>query len=196
MHAPRTGLLTGTALLALVAGCSSDEPTADASLTTAPTTATPVVTTAEVTSPVATTADAPCVVDLGAAAITDAVAQLPPAFADAPDVAWDPTPDDGTYDPCATLSAATVTVDGATGGSPEAVLLFHNGAFVGTATPEPYGLTTLNTSASTADTVAVDYRYVQPGESNADASGLATVRYQWADGAVRVLDTLPPEITS
>jgi hypothetical protein len=213
VHAPRTTLLTGTALLILVAGCGPDAAVGAASSTaptttrsTTPSTTTPSTTTAPATTAANDTAAATspattaptCGVDLGASAVTAAVAQLRPAFTDPAlaDVAWDPTPDGGNYDPCATLSAASVTVQGATGGSPEQVMMFHDGAYQGTGTPEAYGLTTIDVAASTDDTVVVRYRYPKPGESNAGASGLATVRYQWVDGKVTMLDTLPPEITS
>lgn len=213
MHAPRTTLLTGTALLILVAGCSGGavgaaptttaQPTPTTAVTTTTAAATTTGTAATGTATVATTAAATpagptCGVDLGASAIIAAVAELRPAFTDPTlaDVAWAPTPDGGNYDPCATLSAASVTVEGATGGSPEQVMMFHDGVYQGTGTLEAYGLTTIDVAASTADTVVVDYRYVKPGESTAAASGLATVRYRWVDGAVTMLDTLPPEITS
>jgi len=35
----------------------------------------------------------------------------------------------------------------------------------------------------------------KPGETTASASGLVTVRYQWSDGAVHMLDPLPAVIT-
>lgn len=134
----------------------------------------------------------------GASANTAAVARLRPAFTDPAlaDVAWDPTPDGGTYDPCAPHSAASVTVQGATAGSPEQVMMFDDGTYQGTGTLEAHGLTTIDVGASTDDTVVVTYRYPKPGESTAGASGLATVRSRWVDGAVQMPDTLPPEITT
>ena len=189
VQAPRTRLFTGTALLLLSAGCSGTSVTA--APITSPTTTT---TTAATTTPAGPT----CGVDLGARAITAAVTRLRPASTDPAlsDVTWAPTPDGGNYDPCATLSAASVTVEGATGGSPEQVMMFHDGVYQGTGTLQAYGLTTIDVAASTADTVVVRYRYVKPGESTAAASGLATVRYRWVEGAVVMLDQLPPEVTS
>ena len=215
MRAPRNALVTGTALLALVAGCSSGNPTATpatsvlaATTTAAPatTTTTAAITTAApattsttvVSAATATAAPAPgpaCGVDLGAGAITAAVARLRPAFADpANNHPWARTPDGGNSNPCATLSAASVTIEGATGSSPEQVLIFHDGVYQGTGTLQAYGFTMIDVAASTDDTVVVNYGYEKPGESTASASGRVTVRYRWVDGAVRMLGTLPPEI--
>lgn len=62
----------------------------------------------------------------------------------------------GTPDPCAELDAATVTVEMATATSPEAVLLFHRGRFVG-----PASTCFVPTAEVDAEgpTVTVEYRY-------------------------------------
>lgn len=72
--------------------------------------------------------------------------------------------------------------------------LFHEGVFVGPAAEQAYGLTTVD-NASTDDAVVLSYRYPGPGECNADASAVGTVRFHWADGAVQQLDPLPAELT-
>lgn len=112
-----------------------------------------------------------------------------------PGVAWDPTAQGGNFDPCATLSVARVFIDGATGTSPEQLLMFHDGVYQGTETVQAYGFTNVDVAASTDDAVVVHYGYGKPGETTASASGLVTVRYQWADGAVHMLDTLPAAVT-
>ena len=51
--------------------------------------------------------------------------------------------------------AALVTVQGATGSSPEQALLFHDGEYVGTATAAAYPYTSLNEDQSADDTVVL-----------------------------------------
>ena len=58
--------------------------------------------------------------------------------------ATDPRTFEGNFNPCATLSTALVTVEGATGSSPITALMFHNGTYLGTATSRAYGFTSLN----------------------------------------------------
>jgi hypothetical protein len=131
-----------------------------------------------------------CGVNLSAPQIGLAVRELPPAFQDR-DVPWDPNPDDGNFDPCATLSTALVTVQGATGGSPEQALLFHDGEYVGTATAVPYPYTSLNEDQSADDTVVLDYKDGR-GVCTACAGPIYAVHYQWQDNHVQMLDPPPP----
>jgi hypothetical protein len=143
-------------------------------------------------SPTATAAPpgSQCGANLTAPQIALAVRSLPPAIrgVDAP---WDPNPYGGNFDPCATLSVALVTVQGATGSSPAHALLFHLGEYVGTATPTPYPFTALNKDETADDTVVLDYKDGRnvctacPGPSY-------EVHYQWRDGRVAILDPLPP----
>ncbi|WP_235892472.1 LppP/LprE family lipoprotein [Mycolicibacterium hodleri] len=98
---------------------------------------------------------------------------------------------EGNYDPCATLSTALVTVQGATASSPITALMFHNGRYLGTATSKAYGFTTLDTDRTTDDTVVLDYK--TPGECNACApAALNSVRYHWQGNHVAMLDPAPP----
>lgn len=131
-----------------------------------------------------------CGVDLHAPQIALAVGTLRPAFRDI-DTAWDSAAYDGNFDPCATLSTALVTVERATGSSPDHALLFHYGEYLGTATWEPYPFTTLNTAQTTDETVVLDYkdgRYV----CTACPGPIHTVRYQWTGDHVAMLDPPPP----
>ena len=141
-----------------------------------------------VASPTPAAPSAHCGVDLTAPQIISAIRTVPP-YAGA---GWstDPSTFDGNYDPCATLSTALVTVDGATGSSPETALMFHDGAYLGTATSKAYGFTTLNRARTTDDTVVLDY--ATPGECNACAPVAVTgVRYHWDGGRVVMLDPPP-----
>jgi hypothetical protein len=129
-------------------------------------------------------------VDLNAPQIASAVASLRPAFENL-DRPWVNVPYDGNYDPCATLSAALVTIEDATGSSPQHALLFHYGEYLGTATWQPYPFTSLDTTLTTDDTVVLDYkdgRYV----CTACPGPASVARYQWHGDHVEMLDPPPP----
>lgn len=131
-----------------------------------------------------------CGVNLDAPQIAMAVRSLPPAFRDL-DAPWETTPYDGNFDPCATLSAALVTVVGATGSSPEQALLFHFGEYLGTGTSAPYPFTTLDAARSSDDTVVLTYKDGR-NVCTACAGPVHVVRYQWQDDHVEMLDPPPP----
>jgi hypothetical protein len=84
----------------------------------------------------------------------------------------------GNFDPCATLSVALITVEGATGSSPDQALLFHNGNYVGTGTSKAYAFTSLNAAQTTDDTVALNYKDGR-NVCTACPGPITTVRYQW-----------------
>jgi hypothetical protein len=129
-------------------------------------------------------------VDLSASVIAQAVASLRPAFPNM-DVGWNRVPYGGNFNPCATLSTALVTVEGATGSSPNHALLFHYGEYLGTATWEPYPFTSLNIPLTTDDTIVLEYkdgRYV----CTACPGPVTIVRYQWQRDHVQMLDPPPP----
>lgn len=132
-----------------------------------------------------------CGVNLASEQVIDAVRALPPY----PGTGWawatDPRSFEGNFNPCATLSTALVTVEGATGSSPVTALMFHNGAYLGTATSKAYGFTSLNGPATTDDTVVLNYK--TPGACNACApAAITSVRYQWQGDHVAMLDPPPP----
>lgn len=99
----------------------------------------------------------------------------------------------GGYDPCAALSWVVLRPANSTGSSPSAILLFHDGTYLGTATKVQYSFTPDVTRTSDA-AVSVTYRYPRDGESNAEASGRADATYRWDDAAGRVVMTgdVPP----
>jgi LppP/LprE lipoprotein len=132
-----------------------------------------------------------CGVNLAAPQVLSAARSLPryPGT----DWAWstDPRNFDGNFNPCATLSTALVTVEGATGSSPITALMFHDGTYLGTATSKAYGFTSLNTAQTTDDTVVLTYK--TPGACNAcEPAAVTNVRYQWQGDHVVMLDPLPP----
>ncbi|PPJ21073.1 LppP/LprE family lipoprotein [Nocardia nova] len=176
--------------LALSTGCGNGPENASATASSAtsaavsPTRVAP--TTQETVSPVTTSGSADCATDLSAPEIRRAVATLPPYDAGGGETwAWNDNPPAlrGTYNRCSTLSVVVVTVQGATASSPEHALLFHQGDYVGTATPKAQAFTTIDTGAGTDDTVALTYK--TPGSCNACPDGTSTtVSFHWNGSGV------------
>ena len=119
-----------------------------------------------------------------------ALAKLPPDKKTGKD--WDSKSQFSNYDPCADLSAVVLTVQDATHSSPDQALLFHRGTFVGTATPQAYPFTRLETPASTDDVVVLTYRTRQSCDVCEDGT-LTVVGFKWEGDGVRMLDR-PPEV--
>ncbi|MDM7886454.1 LppP/LprE family lipoprotein [Curtobacterium sp. RHCKG23] len=192
-----TGLLVlavaGTVALAGCTGGAGSDPTATVTRTVAasPTSATGA---GSSSTPSTTPSSTPtCGPADGAAAAAGPIADLPvPAGLEG--ARWDASRADTTaYDGCAALSAVTVSVVDATASSPVAVLLFHDGTYLGTATKEQYAFVP-GVTRTAPDALRVEYRYAMPADSNADPTGRATATYTWDDGAGRVEMTgdVPP----
>ncbi|MBS9535762.1 LppP/LprE family lipoprotein [Mycobacterium sp. M1] len=194
-------LVAATAVIGIVAGAAVALGLTRGSRTE-PASASSAVSTQRGTAAVATIPSVPesapaplganCGVNLADSRVVTVVQQLPPY----PGTGWrwstDPATFEGNYNACAALSTVLVTVEMATGSSPVTALMFHNGDYLGTATSKAYGFTSLNTAATTGDTVVLDYK--QPGACNACApAGVTTVRYRWQNGRVEMLDPPPPD---
>jgi hypothetical protein len=122
-------------------------------------------------------------------ALQTALAQLPPEPLTGR--GWDGTPVGNNYDRCADLSTILVMIEGGTGSSPVQALMFHRGQYLGTGTSKAYGFTSLNAARSTDDMVVLDYK--TPGACNVcPPAGVTSVRYQWQDDHVEMLDPAPP----
>lgn len=80
--------------------------------------------------------------------------------------------------------------------TPEHVMLFRSGVFVGTATAEPRPYTRVVDVSG--DVVTVQYRWIIDGEPFAAPAGSGTVRYQVTAEGVTALDPAPwpPEPTT
>lgn len=130
----------------------------------------------------------PCGPDVGTA-LREGLSMLSPEPMTGLD--WSSTPVESNYDPCANLSTILVTVEGATGSSPMHALMFHRGAYLGTGTLQPFAFTSIDTAASTSDTVVLAYRTGQSCTSCNDGI-VTTVRYRWDGTAVQMLDPPPP----
>ena len=99
---------------------------------------------------------------------------------------------EGNFNPCATLSTVLVYPYGAAGSSAVHALLFHNGRYTGTATPDPYAFMRLNSAQTTDSTVVLDFR-LTAGSCNAcnDAS-YVPVKFRWTGAGVEMVGR-PPE---
>jgi LppP/LprE lipoprotein len=97
----------------------------------------------------------------------------------------------GNFDPCATLSVVLVYPKGASGSAVIQPLMFHEGDYVGPATPRGYSYMGLNEGATTADTVVLTFR-ATAGSCNACNDAIyEDVRFRWQDGEVVALDPIP-----
>lgn len=153
---------------------------------------------------------------LGGAAATTATTTADPAdpadpaaAQDAPDVqaavqtAVDLTPpspagpwttdgaDTATYLPWLPFSAIRINTAGGTESSPQQVALFAGDRYIGTTTAAAYP--NQQVLRIEDNILQVDYRFPQPGDSNADPTGLVSSRYTLnADGTVTREGELPP----
>ncbi|WP_227998639.1 LppP/LprE family lipoprotein [Nocardia australiensis] len=142
-----------------------------------------------------TTQAAVCGVDLGGAQVQSAVAGLPPYQpSGSPGTTWqwakNPATYEGNFDPCATLSAAIVTIEGATASSPQQILLFNKGTYLGPATPDAGAFISLDPTHTTDDTVGLTYK--TPGSCNACPDGTYTpVSFHWDGSTVQMIGQPP-----
>ncbi len=82
------------------------------------------------------------------------------------------------YDNCAALSWMILPIEGGTASSPNQIMLFHNGRYIGTATKEAYGFhPTVERDAD--DQIQVTWHWPRDGESNAGASGTSVATFTW-----------------
>lgn len=174
------GTLVGVAVIA-VAGCSSGDSTA--SKTPGPTA--PPTPTSEVSAPPPaappppgpTVAEDPCAVNLAAPEIVRAISELPrdPRSGQG----WSTEPLSGNYNECAQLSAVIVRANTNADNPNTRAVLFHLGKFIPTGVPDTYGFNSIDTTASTGDTVALKY---------SDGTGLdSVVRFRWNGSGVELI---------
>ncbi|ROP65241.1 LppP/LprE lipoprotein [Curtobacterium sp. PhB130] len=192
----RTALALITAAFAVtVAGCTGGSSAADP--TSSPT-VTRTVTASPTTTPAPTQTPTPaptstCGPESAADAAAAAIRALP-APAGIEGATWDAArADHSGYDACAALSWSVVFPVDATGSSPYAILLFHDGTYLGTATKEQYAFEPQITRTD-ADTIAVTYRYPKASDPLADPTGTAQATFAWDEDTQRVQMTgaVPP----
>ncbi len=182
--------LTGAAVVALLTGCSGGGDGGDAAPTVTETVTAAPTDTAATPSPTSTPTPTPtptptCGPATGSEAAAAGIAALP-SPAGLEDTKWDAANADYTgYDACASLSWSVVAPEFGTAGSPYAILLFHQGRYLGTATSEQYAFEPVVERLADAS-IKVTYTYAKANEANADASGRTTATYIWNDGTERV----------
>ena len=91
---------------------------------------------------------------------------------------WSDVPVASNYDACADLSAVLVTIDNPKPNSPRQGFLFHRGTYIGTSTQVSRPFTTLDSAASTKDTVVLVYTSGRTCATCNDGK-LFSVRYVW-----------------
>ncbi|MDI9916725.1 LppP/LprE family lipoprotein [Rhodococcus sp. IEGM 1379] len=138
----------------------------------------------------ATVATVKCGTTPQSAAIADAISQVP-ADSRIPGIEWTFL-GDNNFDPCADLSYAMAEAKGGTGSSPEHVMFFHRGKYLGTATSCAFGFTSV--VDSTSDSATVQYRWPRGMDSNAHPSGLASATFVWDGEHVVMQNDLPAEL--
>lgn len=110
---------------------------------------------------------------------------------------WSANVDATTYDPCAGLSWVSLNIERGTGSSPHAIMLFHQGEFVGPATDldiwQRHEVRRIS-----EDSIEVTYSYPDDDEFVVDASGRATSTFTWDEAEGKVVRTgeLPPAAES
>jgi hypothetical protein len=109
--------------------------------------------------------------------------------------AWQEVTTNGdNYSPCAELSWITISEGPCcTAMQPNPILLFHHGEYVGTATSKEIGAMP-KVSRVSENKIEVRYIYLKEGESNAQASGVATAYFTWDSNTHQVIQSgdLPP----
>ncbi|MCW2690707.1 MAG: hypothetical protein JWR37_5597 [Mycobacterium sp.] len=120
----------------------------------------------------------PCAVNLADPAIAKAVSELPkdPRSGQA----WSPEPLAGNYDVCAQLSAIIVKANTNASNPNTRAVLFHQGKFIPTGVPDTFGFNGIDTSASTGDTVALQYSNGMPGLDS-------IVKFRWNGNGVELI---------
>lgn len=92
---------------------------------------------------------------------------------------WSTEPLDGNYNECAQLSAVIVRANTNADNPNTRAVLFHLGKFIPTGVPDTYGFNSIDTTASTGDTVALKY---------SDGTGLdSVVRFRWNGSGVELI---------
>jgi hypothetical protein len=180
-------ILAGLALASAACGSSGDN--AVPTITVSP----PATILSPAPSASTTSTEVParvCGVDLGSPVIQSAIATLPMEQGTRTPWSTDPRGFAGNFNPCTTLSTVIITIQGATGSSPNQALLFHQGSYVGTATRENYGFTALDPDHTTDDTVGLTYK--TPGSCNACSDGTYThVQFHWDGKQVQMIGAPP-----
>lgn len=169
------------AVLAL-AGCGSSDSTVSKtpSATESPQqTAPPLPAPTVASGPSATPAPAdPCAINLAAPEIAKAVSELPrdPRSGQP----WSSEPLAGNYSECAQLSAIVIKANTNAANPNTRAVLFHLGKVIPTGVPDTYGFNGIDETATTGDTIALQYQ-------NGSAGLKSVVRFRWNGNGVELI---------
>jgi hypothetical protein len=104
---------------------------------------------------------------------------------------WSPIPVESTFDACADLSAILVTIDNPRPNSPRQGFLFHRGTYIGTTLTKSRPFTTLDTAASTKDTVLFVFTSGRTCATCGDGNTFP-VHYHWNGVTAVMVEPIPP----
>lgn len=134
-----------------------------------------------VVAPDVTAAD-PCAVNNAAPEIAKAVSELPRDPRS--NQAWNPEPLAGNYNECAQLSAVIVKANTNSDNPNTRAVLFHLGKFIPTGVPDTYGFNAIDESATTGDTIALQF--------SGGVAGLdSVVKFRWNGNGVELIGNAP-----
>ncbi len=139
-----------------------------------------------------TSMHADCSVPGGVSAtVTNAISRIAPPLASNPSAGWQP----GTsnLDGCRDLSYVVLDTSGATASSPNQLLLFHKGAFLGTGTR--CNLAYQRVTGADDANVHVTYQYLMGDDISAAPSGRFDVTYHWTGSQVQMIGTIPAAVS-
>jgi hypothetical protein len=123
----------------------------------------------------------PCAVNLAAPAVVRAISELPkdPRSGQG----WNSEPIAGNYNECAQLSAVIVKANTNTDNPNTRAVMFHRGKYIPAGVPDTFGFNGIDTSASSGDTVALQY---------SSGTGLdSIVRFHWNGNGVELIGNTP-----
>ena len=189
-------VLTAFAAVALMTGCADDTTDSSAPVTTTLTetrTADPAITSPppaamDVSATESDVEEAPCESQVDATMIDDAIAQIAPPM---PGVNW--VRGESNAGTCSLLVFVALHTQGGTGSSPNQLLLFRGGEFLGTGTACNLSYQMITGAAD--DRIDVRYRYIVADEPNAAPQGEVNVAYRWNESGIDMIGELPEEIT-
>ncbi|MCK0519078.1 LppP/LprE family lipoprotein [Williamsia sp. DF01-3] len=162
----------------------TERDTADPTITSPP--PPPAATDVPATEPVGE--EAPCGSQVDATTIDDAIAQIAPPM---PGVNW--VRGETNAGTCSLLIFVALHTEGGTGSSPNQLLLFRGGEFLGTGTA--CNLSYQMITGASDDQIDVRYRYIVADEPNATPQGEVNVAYRWNGSGIDMVGELPEAVT-
>ena len=189
-------VLTAFAAVALMTGCADDTTDSSAPVTTTltetqtagPASTSPPPAAMDVPASESVVEDAPCGSQVDATMIDDAIAQIAPPM---PGVNW--VRGESNAGTCSLLIFVALHTQGGTGSSPNQLLLFRAGDFLGTGTA--CNLSYQMITGASDDQIDVRYRYIVADEPNAAPQGEVNVAYRWNGSGIDMVGELPEAVT-